>query len=166
MERERNYAVRADKLRGRLAELLKKEDVALLEEYDALVALFQAQESRHHREMYEAVSGLLRRRPLPKRTVKTYVYLMANQAGEVKIGLSTNPERRLRTLSTANAHPLRLLHFVVGGRSLERALHSKFKQYHIRNEWYSSCSDIEDEFVKLSGAQGVASNGVDGKTTV
>jgi hypothetical protein len=166
MECERNYAVRADKLRGKLAEFIKKEDAVLLEEYDALVAIFQEQESRHHREMYEAVSGLLRRRPLPRRTVKTYVYLMANHAGEVKIGVSSNPESRLRTLSTANAHPLHLLHFVVGGRSLERALHNKFKQHHIRNEWYSSCSDIEEEFVKLSGAQGVASNGTDGKTTV
>ena len=167
MERERNYAVRADKLRSRLVELIKKEDAALLEEYDALVALFQDQEARHHREMYEAVSGLLRRRPVPRRTAKTYVYLVSNQAGtEVKIGLSANPERRLRTLSTANAHPLQLLHFVVGGRSLEKALHDKFKQHHIRNEWYSSCSDIEEEFVKLSGTQKAVTDGIDGKTEV
>jgi len=167
MEHERNYAVRADKLRGRLAEFIKKEDAALLEEYDALVGLFKAQEARHQCEMHEVVSSLLRRRPLPRRAVKTYVYLMSNQAGtELKIGLSSNPERRLRTLSTANAHPLCLLYLVVGGRSLERALHAKFKQYHIRNEWYSSCSDIEDEFVKLSGAQKVAVDGTDGKTAI
>ena len=132
----------------------KKGRCGPLDEYDALVDLFQTQEARHQREMHEAVTSLLRKRPIPRRTAKTYVYLMSNQAGtEVKIGMSANPKRRLRALSTANAYPLELLHFVLGGRSLERALHDKFKQHHIRNEWYSSCAEIKDEFARLLGVK-------------
>jgi len=155
MKNEQSYEERAGKFRDKLLKLIKlvkKQDKKLLQEYDDFVALFQEQETRHHREMYEAISGLLRRRPIPLPAVKTYVYLVACTArSQVKIGLSSNPERRMRTLSTANADSLELLHYVVGSHSLETALHDKFKQHRIRNEWYTRCPEIEAEFVKLSG---------------
>ena len=138
-----------------------------MDEYDSLVTLFVMQEERHQREMHEAVSSLLRRRPVPRRTVKTYVYLIANEdRTQVKIGVSTNPERRLRTLSTANACALHLLYQVVGGRSAEKALHDKFKKHHIRNEWYSNCLEIENEFARLSGVKKAVTDGLSDKTEV
>ena len=159
MDSERSYSERIGAFRAHLVELV---DAHLLHEYDAIAELFQAQEARHHKEMHEAVSGLLRTRPVPRKAAKTYVYLVVNQAGtQVKIGLSTRPERRVRTLSTGNAAPLHLLCYVVGGRSLEKALHNKFKQHRIRNEWYAYCSEITDEFSRLSGAPKGLDSGID-----
>ena len=159
MDNEWSYNERIIAFRANLVELV---DEHLLQEYDAIAELFQAQEARHHKEMHEAVSGLLRKRPIPRKVVKTYVYLVVNQAGtQVKIGLSSSPQRRVRTLSTGNADPLHLLYYVVGGRSLEKALHSKFKQHHIRNEWYACCSEIKDEFSRLSATSKGLDSGID-----
>jgi len=149
MDAKRRYEDQLDKLRNKLIKVLDSE---LLQEYDAAAQTFREQEARHHKEMHEAVTRLLRKKPVIRRAVKTYVYLVANMdKTQVKIGISTRPERRVSTLATGNAGALQLLHKVIGGRPLEKVLHNKFQEHHIRNEWYTYDTTIEDEFIRLNG---------------
>jgi len=39
-----------------------------------------------------------------------YMYIIANDKGYIKVGVSNNPDRRLRQLQTGNAHKLTLLY--------------------------------------------------------
>lgn len=60
--------------------------------------------------------------------------------GRIKIGISKNPEERLRTLQTSNSRELRLLHVRPAPNRFrdERALHSDASAYKIRGEWFQS----------------------------
>tara|TARA_B100000700_G_scaffold299188_1_gene366006 strand:- start:1023 stop:1535 length:513 start_codon:yes stop_codon:yes gene_type:complete len=130
------------------------EQAGLLAEYDELCAVVKGLKTRHQKEMHEAISRLLRPGPVPKISRKTYVYLVGTEDGErVKIGVSVDPKGRLGTLSTGSAQPLELLNYVVGGRSLERALQDKFEEHKVHNEWYRRCPEIETEFAKLASSE-------------
>lgn len=73
-----------------------------------------------------------------------YVYLI--QSGKdkkdpVKIGYSSDPEKRIKTLQTGNPKPLRLLmkikcNSVKHARDLERALHEMLKGQNVLLEWF------------------------------
>ena len=72
----------------------------------------------------------------------TYVYFIATKRkNAVKIGVAKNPDKRLKTFQTANYQELIILRVIkVANRDLafklEKALHQKFKKYHIRGEWF------------------------------
>ena len=72
----------------------------------------------------------------------TYVYFIATKRkNAVKIGIANNPDQRLKTFQTANYEELIILRVIkVANRDmafkLEKALHQKFKKYHIRGEWF------------------------------
>jgi hypothetical protein len=72
-------------------------------------------------------------RPQPEEPV--YV---VRAGGAIKIGVTSNVERRLRTLATGSALPLELLGTLLGGRCLERKLHERFKRFHLRREWFKA----------------------------
>lgn len=61
----------------------------------------------------------------------------------VKIGVSSDPEGRLRTLQTGNPNQLRLLAVFPGGRPLEEHLHRLFRPYHINLEWFHLADPIK-----------------------
>jgi predicted GIY-YIG superfamily endonuclease len=66
-----------------------------------------------------------------------YVYfIQSGSNGSVKIGLSNDPERRLRQLQTGNLRELRLRHVVPGTRGTENDLHVRFAPARIRGEWF------------------------------
>jgi hypothetical protein len=61
-------------------------------------------------------------------------FLRAGDA--IKIGRTKNLARRLRALATGSAAPLELLAAVPGGRELEARLHRRWRQLHLRGEWF------------------------------
>ena len=65
-----------------------------------------------------------------------YFIQAGSSRGYIKIGVADCPERRLADLQTGNAHRLSLVAIVDGGESMERELHAKFKEDHIRGEWF------------------------------
>lgn len=78
---------------------------------------------------------------------KGYVYLIKNeQTQNVKIGYSANPKRRLKDLQTSTDCELKLIACIKGDIALEQALHQKFKDFHIRNEWFKFSDSIADVF--------------------
>jgi hypothetical protein len=60
----------------------------------------------------------------------------------VKIGFSANFTHRLRSLRTASPVEPQVLLTVSGGRELETELHHRFKEHHIRREWYRLAPEI------------------------
>ncbi len=83
-----------------------------------------------------------------------YVYLAENESGTVmKIGTTTNPVRRRRTLIT-NARvlspqplgPFRMVAVIRGGTNRERKVQRQFSQYRIRGEWFNHSAEIAEFF--------------------
>lgn len=71
-------------------------------------------------------------RRIPK---KTYVYFL-HAGRRMKIGFSNNPSKRADSMQTAVPERLRVALKMKGGRDLEREMHARFKDLHIRGEWF------------------------------
>jgi predicted GIY-YIG superfamily endonuclease len=74
-------------------------------------------------------------------TGKTFVYFIQQGCGSIKIGVSSDPEKRLKTMQTGTSKQLRLLISVpFESRSeafaIERELHSKYAHLRTRGEWF------------------------------
>jgi hypothetical protein len=71
----------------------------------------------------------------------SFLYVIAaTAAGPVKLGLSMNPEKRVRQLQTGSALPLSIFHTeeVEDGRVkiAERALHQLLGHKRMKGEWF------------------------------
>jgi hypothetical protein len=66
---------------------------------------------------------------------KTYVIVRGDvPGGPVKIGKSSNVEKRLGQLQSASSEPLRLLHVL--DFDCEGSMHGRLKKYRLRGEWF------------------------------
>lgn len=69
------------------------------------------------------------------------VYLLGAEGLDlVKIGTTTDIDRRVRTMQTGLPLTLSVLWTCEGGRDLERALHDKFRVHNRRGEWFDLTS--------------------------
>ncbi|MFF0164030.1 GIY-YIG nuclease family protein [Streptomyces sp. NPDC005263] len=69
------------------------------------------------------------------------VYLLGAEGLDlVKIGTTTDVDRRVRTMQTGLPLTLSVLWTCEGGRELEQALHSKFRVHNRRGEWFDLTS--------------------------
>jgi hypothetical protein len=64
------------------------------------------------------------------------VYFVQDASGNVKIGFSRCPARRVRALQATYGRDLFLIRIVDGSRVIERWLHRKFRHCRIRGEWF------------------------------
>lgn len=78
-------------------------------------------------------------KPLTTKT-KHYIYLMTN-GYEYKVGITTNPDRRLKQCQTGNAKTL--TYVCIGERSsresvlfAERSIHNGLRQHRLNGEWF------------------------------
>ena len=67
----------------------------------------------------------------------TIYMIRAGGDGPVKIGWTTNVERRLADLQTAHYEPLSIIRTIAGGQLMERWLHKYFAASKIRSEWFN-----------------------------
>lgn len=66
------------------------------------------------------------------------IYLLKNHANNtIKIGRTKDPNERLRTLQTGNAHQLEFLYIIEVDDSFESFLHEICSRYHISGEWFA-----------------------------
>ncbi len=66
-----------------------------------------------------------------------WVYFVATHDGQfIKIGWATNVAKRLATLNTAQAKPLKLLAKIRTRFAEEAHLHRKFAHLNVRGEWF------------------------------
>ncbi|MFC8389923.1 GIY-YIG nuclease family protein [Streptomyces sp. NPDC057238] len=69
------------------------------------------------------------------------VYLLGAEGLDlVKIGTTTDVDRRVRTMQTGLPLTLSVLWTCEGGRELERALHQEFQAHNRRGEWFDLTS--------------------------
>lgn len=61
----------------------------------------------------------------------------------LKIGTSTDVEKRLASLQTGYPFALSLVARWLGGRETELSLHLKFDKHRIQGEWFRSCAESE-----------------------
>jgi hypothetical protein len=70
-----------------------------------------------------------------------HVYFV--EAGDfIKIGFTTDWQRRIPTIQISSASPLRLLTLVQGDHDLEAALHNKFSHLRQRGEWFRKAPEL------------------------
>lgn len=71
-------------------------------------------------------------------TMSDVLYVIGpEQSQTVKIGFSNKPRRRLRDIQMMSPLPLTILWSCPGGNPLEKALHSRFRQYRSHGEWFT-----------------------------
>jgi hypothetical protein len=71
-----------------------------------------------------------------------YVYFILSGSGDVKIGYSERPGRRLDQLQTGRADRLSLLAAFPGTAQLEADLHRRFAEHRKCGEWFSPAPEI------------------------
>jgi len=83
---------------------------------------------------------------------KHYLYAISN-GQEIKLGMSSDINKRLKTLQTSNPSELVLLwkYYIANtpkeAINIERMLHRSCKEFHIRGEWFTmACIDTVNSF--------------------
>jgi hypothetical protein len=72
------------------------------------------------------------------------VIYFATDGDAIKIGRSQNVQARIKSLSTGNAKPLRLVASVPGGARHEAKVHADLADYRLNGEWFKDSQAIRD----------------------
>ena len=70
-------------------------------------------------------------------------FIAAHDFGQVKIGFSQDPEKRMRTLQTSVGCRLTLLGYVAGSIQDEHAWHARFDTKRVVGEWFEFDAELE-----------------------
>jgi hypothetical protein len=79
-----------------------------------------------------------------------YIYLIQSlEEGYYKIGISKNPQRRIKELQTGNSSPLKLVETYQSEHAgqIERTLHRRYSHFHKNGEWFDMSISEEASFV-------------------
>ena len=79
---------------------------------------------------------------------KSAVYFIEDSIERIKIGFSTDPERRLGELQTGSSNRLRLIGSIPGGQHLESTLHSDFAHLRLKDEWFHATQGLRS-FIEM-----------------
>lgn len=94
----------------------------------------------------ESVIDALKDFDVPEDMPDMYVYaIREDESGRIKLGISRNPEQRLKQLQTGNSQKLSLVAYKKAGNGAvdEAALHEANKDLHVRGEWFDSGIDFK-----------------------
>lgn len=83
---------------------------------------------------------------------KDYLYIIQSDVtGQIKIGRSIDPDRRLKQLQTANANKLKLIAKFEGLGWREKLLHENLSDWRKKGEWfdYECTGSIPDDLYVL-----------------
>jgi hypothetical protein len=102
-------------------------------------------------EEVEYALGVLRDAKGQREGKQGYVYCIIERVpgggfSQCKIGFSTNPKARVAELQAGNPRPLMLLCAKKGTLEDEAALHAKYIQQNILQEWFSATKEMLLEF--------------------
>ena len=82
---------------------------------------------------------------------KGFIYAIEAEGREyIKIGFSTNVERRLAALQTGTPDELRLIAHWPGTLAEERQIHLKLKEWRIVREWFKASAEVLNIVERLS----------------
>lgn len=100
----------------------------------AILAHLSANSVMTDDELFELISDVDVDHPLP-----LYTYIIKEvETGKLKLGISTNPAARIKTLQVGNPNTLELvsIRHAPNGLADEKAMHNANAPYHIRGEWF------------------------------
>lgn len=69
-------------------------------------------------------------------------FIQSGEGGPIKIGYSTNVEKRQRDLQISSPHQLALLARLPGGPKLEKVIHRGFAEHRVKGEWFRPADDL------------------------
>jgi hypothetical protein len=95
----------------------------------------------------EEIHGPIPRHTARRNRVSLVYFIQARHGGPIKVGIATNPRRRLRELQTAHAHELVIRRMTPGGLDLEQKIHKQFAHLRLRGEWFTSAQELM-EFIE------------------
>lgn len=72
---------------------------------------------------------------------------------EIKIGVSFEPKKRLRSIQAYHARPLELLVTVAAKRNAEEKAHKRFAAHRLSGEWFRECPEILEWVKELKSGQ-------------
>jgi len=129
----------------------------LLAEGHDLAEIRALGEERKGMAMAGFVSDVKRRRELTTRTDLAAtrpkhpdLYFIRSESGPIKIGISVDPQKRLKTLQTAHPFRLELLCVFAGAGKKEANYHSRFAAHRLHGEWFEPHPDILAEITRLN----------------
>jgi hypothetical protein len=71
-------------------------------------------------------------------------FIQSKIGGPIKIGVAKYPTIRMETIQRMSPFKLQIIGIIrSGGYELEALLHSNFKKYHIHDEWFEDCPEIQ-----------------------
>ena len=85
---------------------------------------------------------------IPEYLPTMYVYAIRNKhTGRIKLGISQNPDRRLKELQIGNDCELELLAYREAANRFkdEKAIHDKHQHLRVRGEWFGTPVAVADE---------------------
>lgn len=136
---------------------LKKDNIIKIEEKRVsyfnnkfIFNFYLNQYGRSHELDYHNASFLTKQR----NTLEgQFVYVFVNYFSNVcKIGYSTNPVKRLNAIQTGCPFKLKMVVVVKGNRSVEKALHKKYKKYKTNGEWFSYKEELKEAVEKIKNS--------------
>lgn len=78
----------------------------------------------------------------PREPLGFVYFIQRGERGDIKIGYSDKPGRRLSALQTGSPEPLHLLATLPGDMALERELHRRFAAHRLNGEWFRPAAEI------------------------
>lgn len=81
------------------------------------------------------------------------LYLISHPHGYIKIGVSSNPLRRLSELQSGSPYELDIIGFAGFSEpeQAEKALHAEFDAHHVRGEWFDLHHETIAKLVENGG---------------
>ena len=79
-----------------------------------------------------------------------YLYFVGADEGPIKIGMTSNPKKRIKGLQTGHPHKLRYLALVPNASLQEAVYHERFAKHRLEGEWFTRHPDILAEIARLT----------------
>ena len=71
-----------------------------------------------------------------------YFIQSGGPTGPVKIGVTGDPQLRLKRLQTGSAEPLEMLGTVKGDEDMEKGYHARLAAHRVRGEWFAPAPEV------------------------
>lgn len=94
----------------------------------------------------EALQTLIHQKRTEKYTGYVY-FIEAVELGQISIGFSEEPEKRLSDLSRSSPYELRLIGKIPGDEEKQKEIHSMFEDIRFKREWFFATKKLR-EFIE------------------
>lgn len=82
-----------------------------------------------------------------------HLYVIMGATGDLKIGRSKNPKKRMSDMQVSHSVPLRLIGTLRGSGYREKEIHAALARYRVAGEWFRDCAQIRSEINAIFGKE-------------